>query len=685
VSQIKFWTLDPPRRPMIEMGRMVDALKRFAPALLHGVRLWVAVCLALYVAFWLQLDNEYWAGVTVAITFESSLGASLRKVWFYVIGTVIGAVAIVALTACFPQDRFGFLIGLALWAAACVFVSTMLRNFAAFAAALAGFTAAIIASGELGATGGASDGVFLLALTRATDICIGIASTAIVLSWTDFGAANRWLSAQLAAILSSIAGGLSGAFSPSASGSPPLGSVQRDIAGRVAGLDKAIDEAIGESSNLRLRSSVLQGAVGGLVAALSGWQMAAYRLAQLPLDDRRREAEAIQHLIPQELRSGGATSWAANPSRISQACIATVRALIALPRRTPSVRLLADETAEALMGVRRALDGVLLLADPAHAVRRRRRARFHVPDWLPCLVNSVRVFITIGAVELVWVATAWPTGALATAFATIYVLLLTLRGDQVHSTAADFLIGVCLTSAAAAVVKFAVLPHLETFAGLCLAIGLVLVPAGAAIALRWRPAIFTFTSIFFGLLLEAQNQMVYDTQQFYNLALAMAIGLGSAALSFRLLPPLSPALRARRLLALASRDVRRLTKRPAAWTLDDWRGRIYSRLGALPAQAETSERAQILAVLSIGEKIIRLRRIARRFRLQGAVDAAFHAVARGDGPGAMERLDQLDTLLASAPFDMPGAWARIRARGCILAISEALAQQTIGGVTEMAR
>ena len=95
----------------------------------------------------------------------------------------------------------------------CGFVSTMLRNFAAFAAALAGFTAAIIAGGVLGATGGASDAVFMLALTRASEVCIGIVSAAIVLSWTDFGGASRRLTAQLAAISADIAAGLASAFS----------------------------------------------------------------------------------------------------------------------------------------------------------------------------------------------------------------------------------------------------------------------------------------------------------------------------------------------------------------------------------------------------------------------------------------------------------------------------------------
>ncbi len=112
------------------------ALRSAVPALLFGVRLWAAVCLALYIAFWLELDNAYWAGTTAAIVCQPSLGASLRKGWFRMIGTIVGAVAIVVLTAWFPQARNSFLLGLALWSAACALVATILRNFAAYAAAL---------------------------------------------------------------------------------------------------------------------------------------------------------------------------------------------------------------------------------------------------------------------------------------------------------------------------------------------------------------------------------------------------------------------------------------------------------------------------------------------------------------------------------------------------------------------
>src|ERR1700743_2940023 len=143
---------------------------RAVPPLLFGVRLWVAVCLALYVAFWLELDTAYWAGTTAALVCQPSLGASLRKGWFRIIGTFIGAVAIVELTACFPQTRAAFLLSLALWGALCSLSATLLRNFAAYAAALAGYTAAIIAGDELGAVGGATGEAFTLAIARVSEI-----------------------------------------------------------------------------------------------------------------------------------------------------------------------------------------------------------------------------------------------------------------------------------------------------------------------------------------------------------------------------------------------------------------------------------------------------------------------------------------------------------------------------------
>src|SRR5205807_1820312 len=188
------------------VGEAANAARAAGPPLLFGLRLWAAVCLALYVAFWLELDNAYWAGTSAAIVCQPHLGASLRKGWFRLIGTVVGAVAIVVLTPCFPQDRAPFPVGLALWGAGCALVATLLRNFAAYSAALAGYTAAIIANDQLGATGGPNGQAFMLAVTRASEICIGIVCAGIVLAGTDFGAARRRLAVLFAALSAEIAG-----------------------------------------------------------------------------------------------------------------------------------------------------------------------------------------------------------------------------------------------------------------------------------------------------------------------------------------------------------------------------------------------------------------------------------------------------------------------------------------------
>ena len=108
--------------------RLTDAFAAVGRPLLFGLRLWASITLSLYVAFWLELYNAYWAGASAAVVCQPHLGASLRKGWFRLIGTVVGAVAIVVLTACFVQDRAPFLVGLALWGAGCALTATLDRK-----------------------------------------------------------------------------------------------------------------------------------------------------------------------------------------------------------------------------------------------------------------------------------------------------------------------------------------------------------------------------------------------------------------------------------------------------------------------------------------------------------------------------------------------------------------------------
>jgi uncharacterized membrane protein YccC len=674
MSQGGLWSSAPRRIHWPDARRAVSALRPAAPALLFGLRLWVAVCLALYIAFWLELDNAYWAGTTAAIVCQPSLGASLRKGWFRMIGTLIGAVAIVVLSAIFPENRSGFLIGLALWGAACAFVATLLRNYAAYAAALASITAAVIASDELGAVGGTNGQVFTLAITRASEICIGIVCAGVVLAATDFGGAPRRLAALFASVAAEIMGRCSGALWLTG---PDLPDIRRDLARRVVALDSVIDEAIGESSQLRYHSPVFQMAVDGLFAALAGWRTIATHLERLPHDQARTEANAVLQRFPKVLQAapleGEPPRWVADPIRLRLVCAQAARALHALPTQVPSLRLLADHAAEVLEGISHALTVLgLLVEDPARPPLGRGGIRLRVPDFLPPLVNAVRAFVTICVMALVWIVTAWPGGAGVITWAAIAVILFGLRADQAYATTISYMLGVIVATALAAIVDFAVLPSLVGFTTFSIALGVVLVPAGTLLILTWPTAMFLAIAFLFVPLLAPANQMTYDPEQFYNATLAIVAGVGVAALSFRLLPPSSPPLRTRRLLALTLRDLRHLTTGPVPRTADDWEGRIYNRLSALPEQAEPLQRAQLLAALSVGTEIIRLRRVAQLFHPRFELDASLDAVAAGHSTVATERLARVDQRLAALPETSPGFRIRLRARASILALSEAL-------------
>ena len=308
----------------LSSGQLAHALKTAGPPLLFGLRLWASVCLALYIAFWLELDHAYWAGTSAAIVCQPQLGASLRKGWFRMIGTGIGGVAIVVLTACFPQDRVLFLTALALWGGACALVATLLRNFAAYAAALAGFTAAIIASDQLGATGGLNGAAFTLAVTRTSEICIGIVAAGIVLAGTDLGGARRRLASLLAQIAAEIAGRFTNTLAQAGSDLPDTRPVRRELVRRVVALDPVIDEGFGESAELRYHSPVMRAAVDGLLAALAGWRTVAAHLEGLQHEQAGQEARAVLEMLPQPLRSapsqGEPARWTADPIGLRRSC-----------------------------------------------------------------------------------------------------------------------------------------------------------------------------------------------------------------------------------------------------------------------------------------------------------------------------------------------------------------------------
>src|SRR5258708_15357529 len=123
--------------------------------------------------------------------------------------------------------------------------------------------------------------------------------------------------------------------------------VRRELVRQVIALDPVIDQAIGESSKLRYHSWVLQATKDGLFEALAGWSAVVWRLARLPDDTARQEADAVLNSVPLGLRpappQGGATSWVADPVGMRPLCDAAVLRLIPPAPRTPVLQLLTGQ------------------------------------------------------------------------------------------------------------------------------------------------------------------------------------------------------------------------------------------------------------------------------------------------------------------------------------------------------
>jgi uncharacterized membrane protein YccC len=614
----------------IDVQRLTGAGSAAMPHILFGLRLWVSVSLALLVAYWLQLDDAYWAGTSASIVAQPGLGASLRKARYRAIGTILGAMVIVLLIAVFPQSHPGLLIGLTLWGAICGLFATILPNFAGYGAALAGYTAAVVFAKVVADPGN----VFLVAVTRTTEIGIGIFAAGLVHALTDFGDARRRLQCALANIGRDIAVGLTRTIAAELQALDQT-TARRELIRRVTALAVTIDEAIGEPSQLRMHPGGLQAAVEALFTALSAWRGIANHLNTAASAHGRAEGAVLLAAISKVAQA----DWLNDPVAVRDTCAIEARRVLQVPAADLSARLLVDGSARALCALERAANGMVLVAKYGSERPDEGGKRLNVPDFLPAILNALRVVVALFSVELFWIATAWPDGPTMITFTAVAVILFSPRADAAYPSVVEYAAGTAVAVGLAAILGFAVLPLLHGgFPSLSLMLGCVMVPLGAMSAGPWRKLAFMAAVTNLLPMLALENQPSYDATHFLNAALAISAGTVAAAIFMRLLPPLPPARRIRRLLALTLRDLRRLTIRRTRFEKKSWIGLVSQRLAAMPEQATLDQDAQLLAGLSVGEASIAL--LEARPHLPGgdALDQAFACLAEANVDAARDWL-----------------------------------------------
>ncbi|MEQ1404999.1 FUSC family protein [Neorhizobium sp. Rsf11] len=152
------------------------ALKADADAILFSAKSFAAAMLAYYISLRIGLPKPFWAIVTVYIVSQTSAGASLSRGVYRFAGTLLGAIATVAIVPNFVNDPIVCSALLTGWIGLCLFFSLLDRTPRAYAFVLAGYTASLIGFPSVLDPGA----VFETASVRVQEISIGILCAVLI-------------------------------------------------------------------------------------------------------------------------------------------------------------------------------------------------------------------------------------------------------------------------------------------------------------------------------------------------------------------------------------------------------------------------------------------------------------------------------------------------------------------------
>ena len=611
-----------------------------------SVNCFIAVMLALWVAFRFELKNPWWAMVTVYLTSQPLLTGTLRaKAVYRIFGTLIGAIAMVAIVPNLVDAPELTTAAISIWVAFCVYVSLLDRTPRAYALALSGYTAALIGFPSVLNP----DGVFDTAIARAEEIILGTVCAALVHGLIFPRSILSVLLAKQGVVLADarrwIADGVTREVTPASE------QEQRRIAADVTELAILGSSLPYDTASQRPNQNVIRALDERLVALLPLLSTIEDRIAFL------RENAAMPDHVEKLLAEVAA--WCTGPQtgdrkeayRLRRDCAA------ASPETGPGsswddmmlVSLLARLN-ELIESWEECLELAALTHDPLapedHAMRailKQRAAKpLHLDHGMAAL-SALAAGVAMMACSAFWIATAWPQGAIAVGLVAVICSLFAAFDDPtpVMST---FTIGTIASVPLAGLYQFGILPAIDGYVALVLSLAPILIPIGILMAIPRYTVLGLALAVGLSLNLALQTSYNAEMASFLNTATAVVIGALTGIAVTKLMRAIGAEAGAWRLLRAGWRDLAALADRTFQPTRAEWASQMLDRVGLLMPRLSRAgrdpelETADALRDLRTGVNVIELQEIVRSLnerardemtRVFAGVAAHFRALARG--------------------------------------------------------
>ncbi|HBQ3181659.1 TPA: FUSC family protein [Klebsiella variicola] len=582
-------------------------LRSDAQAILFSAKSFAAAMLAYYLALSIGLQRPSWAIITVYIVSQTSVGASLSRSVYRLVGTLVGAAATVFIVPTFVNQPILCSAMLGLWIAGCLCLSLLERTPRGYAFLLAGYTASLIGFPAVSVPGT----IFDLAVIRVEEIAIGILCAGLihrsVLPVRIAGRFNSTLAQTLATARQRIADTLAG---------KPVAAETLRLALSLQFL-QGINHHLPWDDGLSVPHRQARKAIHDRLARLlivNGELYDRLQRCGQPPDD-------LQTLLTEAevwLRGPEAHRTALSADRLLSRCEQLINRCAPAQTLNEALRVsLVRHLAEAI----RLLQQSERLAKAIYHRRSptlppdARAAKGYVfhRDPLSALRTAFGAFVIILSGCLIWIGSAWPDGGTAVSILGVCCSLFA-SFDAPAAQLVKYLIGCVWGVLFSLLYSFALLPQVSEFVLLAAMLAPVYLLAGS---LQARPPT-TFMAMGITLTLpilcELGPSYQGDFATAMNTSIALFVAIGYAAFGMRLLQTVQADAAVHRLLTLCRRDIRRAARGRLAQNAHRWTNLMIDRTALLLPRLPQSGPAagqlldKMLHDIRTGLAVIHLRR-----------------------------------------------------------------------------